>query len=252
MNLIIPQNIFSAIFALALPNKLKEKILIKESSLISKNLEENKGNVALIPSLDLLKHNELFVSDKIAISFDGVISNSYFYFVPEQTTLNKILLRGDLSSNDLILSKILFPEQFGVEPEFALDVQPIDFENNNYLVSGLENESFPLTQNGISFSEQIIEMVNLPYVNFVLASYDEDALIEIEKELLNLPEEIEKNITELIRKLNLDSKVEAYLLENFQSVYYDFTDNEKEALKELLQLPYYHGITEDIIEVKFV
>jgi hypothetical protein len=252
MNLIIPQNIFSAIFALALPDTIKEKIIIKESSLISKNLGENRSNVALIPSLDLLKNSELFVSDKIAISFDGVISNSYFYFVPEQTTFNKILLRGDLSSNDLILSKILFPEQFGVEPEFAFDIQPIDFQNNNYLVAGLENESFPLTQNGISFSEQIVEMVNLPYVNFVLASYDKDAIIEIEKELANLPEEIEKNISELIGKLNLDNKVETYLLENFQSVYYDFTDNEKEGLKELLQLPYYHGITETIIEINFV
>lgn len=251
MNIIIPQNIFSALFALSLPDKYKDKIIIKESSLISKDLEKNINDVGLIPSLDLLKHEDLFVSKKIGISFDGILSNSYFYFIPEQTTFNKILLKGDLSSNDIILSKILFPEQFGVEPEFAIDVSPINFENNNYLIVGMENESYPITQNGISFSEQIDGMINLPYVNFVLASYNKDSILEVENELVDLSEIIEKKIGELIGKLKLDNDLQNYLLDNFQSVYYDFTEIEMEGLSELLKLPYYHGITKDLIDIKF-
>jgi len=251
MNITIPQNIFSALFALSLPDKYKDKVLIKESSLITKDLEKNKKDVALIPSLDLLKHEDLFVSKKIGISFDGILSNSYFYFIPEQTTFSKILLKGDLSSNDIILSKILFPEQFGVEPEFAIDVNPIDFQNNNYLVVGMENEEYPVTQNGISFSEQIDGMIDLPYVNFVLASYDKDSILEVEKELAGISETIEKQIDELFGKLKLNSDLRNYLSDNFQSVYYDFTEIEVEGLTELLKLPYYHGITKDIIDVKF-
>ena len=251
MNITIPQNIFSALFALSLPDKYKDKVLIKESSLIAKELEKNKKDVALIPSLDLLKNEELFVSKKIGISFDGVLANSYFYFIPEQTTFNKILLRGDLSSNDIILSKILFPELFGVEPEFAIDVNPIDFDSNNYLVVGIENEEYPITKNGISFSEQIDGMIDLPYVNFVLASYDKDSILEVEKELAGISETIEKQIDELIGKLKLSSELQNYLLDNFQSVYYDFTEIEVEGLTELLKLPYYHGITEDLIDIKF-
>ena len=251
MNITIPQNIFSALFALSLPDKYKDKVLIKESSLIAKELEKNKKDVALIPSLDLLKNEELFVSKKIGISFDGILANSYFYFIPEQTTFNKILLRGDLSSNDIILSKILFPELFGVEPEFAIDVNPIDFDSNNYLVVGIENEEYPITKNGISFSEQIDGMIDLPYVNFVLASYDKDSILEVEKELAGISETIEKQIDELIGKLKLSSELQNYLLDNFQSVYYDFTEIEVEGLTELLKLPYYHGITEDLIDIKF-
>lgn len=251
MNIIIPQNIFSALFALSLPDKYKDKILIKESSLITSELEKNKKDVALIPSLDLLKHEDLFVSKKIGISFDGILANSYFYFIPEQTTFNKILLKGDLSSNDIILSKIIFPELFGIEPEFVIDVNPIDFQNNNYLVVGMENEAYPVTQNGISFSEQIDGMIDLPYVNFVLASYDQDAILEVENELANLGETIEKKIDELFGKLKLDNELRNYLLENFQSVYYDFTELEMEGLAELIKLPYYHGITKDLIDIKF-
>ena len=251
MNIIIPQNIFSALFALSLPDKYKDKILIKESSLITSGLEKNNNDVALIPSLDLLKHEDLFVSKKIGISFDGILANSYFYFIPEQTTFNKILLKGDLSSNDIILSKIIFPELFGIEPEFVIDVNPIDFQNNNYLVVGMENEAYPVTQNGISFSEQIDGMIDLPYVNFVLASYDQDAILEVENELANLDETIEQKIDELFGKLKLDNELRNYLLENFQSVYYDFTELEMEGLVELIKLPYYHGITKDLIDIKF-
>jgi len=108
MNIIIPQNIFSTLFALTLPDNQKEKIIIKESSLIVKELEKNKDSVGIIPSFDLLRNPELFVSKKFAISFDGFLSNSYLYFKPEQTTLDKILLHGDISSNDLVLSKFFF------------------------------------------------------------------------------------------------------------------------------------------------
>lgn len=251
MNIIIPQNIFSALFALSLPDKYKDKIIIKESSLITSCLEKNKNDVALIPSLDLLKHEDLFVSKKIGISFDGILANSYFYFIPEQTTFNKILLKGDLSSNDIILSKIIFPELFGIEPEFVIDVNPIDLHNNNYLVVGMENEAYPVTQNGISFSEQIDGMIDLPYVNFVLASYDQDAILEVENELANLGKTIEKKIDELFGKLKLDNELRNYLFDNFQSVYYDFTELEMEGLAELIKLPYYHGITKDLIDIKF-
>ena len=251
MNIVIPQNIFSAIFALSLPDKLKDKILIKESSLIAKHLEENKNDIALLPSFDLLKHPELFISKKVAISFDGMLSNAYLYFVPEQTTFNKILLRGDLSSNDLILSKLLFPEQFGVEPEFAIDVNPIDFQSSNYLVVGMENESFPLTQNGMSFSDQVAEMIDFPYVNFVLASHDKDLVIEIENELENLDELISNKLTEIVAKLKLDGKLESFISENFHSIRYQLSENEIEGLKELLKLPYYHGMVEDLVDIKF-
>jgi len=251
MNITIPQNIFSAIFALSLPDKYKDKVLIKESSLITQELEKNRKDVALIPSLDLLKHEDLFVSKKIGISFSGILSNSYLYFIPEQTTFSKILLKGDLSANDIILSKILFPEQFGVEPEFAIDVNPIDFTNNNYLIVGMENDTYPVTKNGISFSEQIDGMINLPYVNFVLASYDQESIIEFENDLTGINEIIENKIDEVLGRLKLDRELQSYLLNNFQSVYYDFTDIEIEGLTELLKLPYYHGITEDLVEVKY-
>ena len=252
MNIIIPQNIYSALFAFSLPDNLKENITIKESSLIVKELEKDKDNVGLIPSFDLLLHPEIFVSESFAVSFDGLLSNSYLYFMPEQNDLKKILLRGDLSSNDLILSKILFPEQYGIEPEFAFDTQPIDFENNNYLIVGIENDTLPIVKKGVSFADHIAELIDFPYVNFVLASYNEQKLKKINEKIKVTNEKINNHLPDYLAKLQLSSKLNDFVLENINSLYFDFTENEKIALNELLKLPYYHAITKDLVEVKFI
>ncbi len=252
MNIIIPQNIFSTLFALALPDSEKKKLVIKESALISKELAQKKDSIGIIPSLDLLTNPEIFVSQNFAISFDGTLSNSYLYFKQEPNSLDKILLRGDITSNDLILAKILFPEQYGIEPEFALDAKPIEFDKNNYLMIGIENDIHPITNNGISFSDHIAELLNLPYVNFILASYSEESLQQFEEILQKSIELINENIQKYLAKLKLDSKLHAFISDNLNSVYYDFTENEREALEELVKLPYYHGMVEDLVEIKFV
>ena len=252
MNIIIPQNIYTTFFALSLPDEEKEKVIIRESSLIVKELEQSKESVGIIPSLDLLRHPDIFVSRKFALSFDGALSNSYFYFMPEQNKLNKILLHGDISANDLILCKILFPEQYGIEPELVLDNNPLDFTTNNYLISGLENDIFPVTNNGISFSDHIAEVLDLPYVNFVLASYGNENLKAFEEIITNISKIITSNLHDYLSKLRLNRKLSDFITENSESVYFDFTANEQQALDELLKLPYYHGIIDDIVEVKFV
>ena len=90
MKLIIPKNIYSALFALSLPDELKDSICVESSSLISREVKNGNADIALMPSLDLLKNNDLFVSKKIGISFDGLLSNSYLHLVPESKTFTDV------------------------------------------------------------------------------------------------------------------------------------------------------------------
>jgi len=128
----------------------------------------------------------------------------------------------------------------------------LDFESNNYLVVGMENASYPITNNGVSFSDHVAELIDYPYVNFVLVSYDEKSLEEFSNSLKNVNELINTNITEYLNKLKLDQKLTKLLNDNINTVYFDFTENEREALDELLRLPFYHGIVEEITEVKYL
>lgn len=252
MKIYVPANIYSALLGLYLPDELKNGVEILPSSMIAKKVMENEEGVGLIPSLDLLKLPDLKLSKKIALSFDGALSQSYFYFVPEQNKFDKILMRGDVSTNEIILSKILFNERYDLNPEVVLDTGDLDTNEHNYLISGQENNDLVVKHNGVSFADQIAEFIDYPYVNFVLASKDESAVEQVSNSLKDLDLKIEENIVTLLDKIQLPSELNKFMTENIDTVYYEMTENEVEGLHELLKLPFFHGIVDDMIELKFV
>ena len=125
MKLILPKNIFSSFLKPLLPPEYQNELMYQEFSLICKSLEYNTSAIALIPSLELVNHRNLFVSNKIALSFDGVLSNSYFYFIEGEKKFQRIYLRGDISLNEILLAKILFAEKFSSQIEITLDTNKI-------------------------------------------------------------------------------------------------------------------------------
>jgi hypothetical protein len=119
-------------------------------------------------------------------------------------------------------------------------------------VAGNENFSSWDFKNSISFSDNIAELIDGPYVNYVLASADENAVKNIASKFENLDEVIEDNISEYLSKIGLGENVNAFLRENLGTVYYEMTKNEQDSLGEMFKLIYYHGILEDMFDVKFV
>lgn len=252
MKLIIPQNIYSAIFAMSLPDELKKIIEVKPSSIICNELENNTDTIGLMPSMDIYKHNDLFISSKLGISFDGILSNTYIYFQPEQLSFVDLFLRGDVSTNEIILSKILFMEKYSQDVNIVLDSSPVDFDNRNYLVVGNENLDYNPVDKGMSFADQIASLIEYPYVNFVIASKNQGNIIELEHTLTSLDKKIEDNIEKYLSKIDIRDNLYDSIVAELNSVYFEITENEKEALYELIKLPFYKGIFEEIIEVKFV
>ena len=172
--------------------------------------------------------------------------------MPDQNKFDKVFVRGDVTSNEIVLSKILFAENYGVESEIVLDTGNIDFHESNYLIAGQENNEFVVKQNAVSFSDQIAEFINYPYVNFVLSSVKQELITEINALSENIDEKIEVNIFKILDKMNFDETLNKYISENIDTVYYEMTENEVDGLLELLKLPYYHGVTEDLFELKLV
>jgi hypothetical protein len=252
MKILIPQNIYSAMFSLNFPDDLKEKVEVLPSAMITSELILGNGDIGLIPSLDLLKHSELKISGEAGIAFDGMLSNAYLYFAPEQNSFDKIKLRGDVSANEIILTKIMFQERFDIDVEVTLDTKPVDFDENNYVIVGSENDEYAANKNGISFSDQIAELIDYPYVNFVLASKDENLLTELVGQLKDLDKKTEDNLFNFLSKMKLPKEIEDLFVENIDSLYFELTENEREALDELMKLTYFHGIAEEIKRLSFV
>jgi len=252
MKLIIPKNIFSAIFALSMPDNIKDSISVEPASLISRELENGNADVGLMPSCDLIKHKDLFVSKKIGISFDGLLSNSYMHLQPAVQSFEDIHLTGDVTTNEIILTKILFAERFNSQITIHLDTKPAELGTKNYLIVGSDNYLEDNFNKGISVADQIAEMLDKPYVNFVLASKDENKLKDFTDRFNNWDKKIEDNLETYLAKINESEIVSEFIRLNFNSVYFEITENEIEALHDLLKLPFFHGMTDDIVELNWI
>ena len=247
----LPQNIFSSVLLSEIGDKSELDLEFFPSSLISKKLSSEDSSVGLIPTMDLVTNKDLFVSSEIGISFNALLSNSYIHFKEEQETIGELFLKGDVTSNEVILSRILFKEFYDVEIKTTLLNKEVSDFKNNLLITGDENYEKELFLNGLSFAEEIIELINAPYVNFVLASSSEDAIKEFNS---NYKSSFTSGHAENFEKLfptfpqtSLD-----FLSVNMQHLVFDLEEQDREGINQLLQMPYFHGMIKEIIEVKFV
>ena len=247
----LPENIFSQLFLTKLEDKSAYEFEFAPASLIAKNISKDKESVGLIPTMDLVTNKNIFVSSEIGISFDAMVSNAYIHFKEKQETIKELFLKGDVSSNEVILSKILFKEFYEVDIKPTLMISEKGDLNDNILIIGDENYEKDLLLKGISFSEEIIELISAPYVNFLLAGTSEAPIKNFEK---NHKESISKPQTENIEKMfpTFPQSSLDFLSVNVQHVVFNFDEQDREGIKLLLQLPYYHGLIKEMIDVKFV
>lgn len=251
MKLLLPDNIFSKIFLSELnitPDIITE---FHPSAVISGKLFNQSDAIGLIPTLDILTAKDLFISAQIGFSFNALLSNSYLFFKEKQKSINEIFLCGDITSNEVILSRILLKEFYDVDVKTTLlSRMPEDF-NRNILVVGNSNFEKELFNSGISFAEEIIELIKAPYINFVIAGNSESSLQKFNSGFLKM---LAGGHAESFDKLfpNLPTSSLEYIKLNIQHLVFDFDEQDIEAIKLLLQLPFYHGIIKDLIDVKFV
>lgn len=249
--ILLPQNIFTKILLSELNLDENTVFEFHPASIIAKRLLQEENTIGLIPTMDLLTFKDLFVSSKIGVSFNALLSNSYIHFKEGQDSLEQIYLKGDVTTNEIILSKILFKEFYDVDVTPTLLKEDKTDLDNNTLIVGDENYKKELFLNGLSFSEEIVELLDAPYVNFVLAGSSDTVLENFtdkhKNDILNNHTEDYSDLLKDFTQTSLD-----FISVNIQHVIFDLEDQDIEGIKAILQLPYFHGILKDMIEIKFV
>lgn len=252
INIILPNNVFTRVIASCLPDDIRCKVSFQPSAQITQNILNRESSVGLVPTMDLINHRDLFVSSKFGLSFDQSLCNSYLYYAADQRDVNSLALYGDVSIQEVILSKILFKEIYSSDIEVEIITNISNVANKNLLLTGDENFINERFAKGVSFSEEIVDTLYLPFVNYILASTDEEAI----KKTAAHFEGIDLKVYEKVEQGNFDSrmsgKTEEYIKANISSLVIKFDEKDLEGIKSLLHLPYYHGIIKDIIEMKFV
>jgi hypothetical protein len=258
MNLYFPNNIFTKVLTSCFTEDLKSKVKYLPSVQITQSILNNTYSIGLIPVMDLLRHNDLFVSSKYGISFEESLCNSYIYYNSNEKEIKKLALAGDVSSQEVILSKILFKEMYGTDIEIEILTSLDKAEEKNVLIVGDENFKEERFKKGISFSEVFVDAFSLPLVNYIFVSFDKEALETFAKNLQGIETFIYSRFEEsrevssfggdLSRENGIPLREEA----GISSVVFKFDEQDREGIEQMLRLPYFHGIVKDIVEVKFI
>ena len=254
MNVYFPDNVFTRVLTSCLPEEIKSKVKFLPSSQITQSISDDKSSIGLIPVMDLLRHKDLFVSAGYGISFEGYLCNSYIYYSSDEKEINKISLAGDVSSQEVILSKILFKEMYGSDIEIEILTSLDKAEGKNLLIAGDDNFKEERFRKGISFSEIFVDTLSLPFVNYIFASSDKEALEGFEKKLEGIETFIYNKFEESqeVSPLRGDKEGADYIRLNISSFIFKFDEQDRVGIDQILRLPYFHGIVKDIVEVKFI
>jgi predicted solute-binding protein len=250
MRIYFPDNVFSRLITAVIDEEESKEFFFEPSSILSKKLNDDPHSAALLPTLELITNKELFVSKSVGISFESPLSNSFIYYEPGLKEIANIKLAGDISSMEVILSKIIFKELYDSDIEIAIQTKLEAKISGNYLIAGDENFNNARFEKGISIVEEVIEIISAPFVNYVLASNDKNLIEEYSSKLLPVLDKIEYNNSSIPDNFNLKSS--KFIKENFNSINYKVDEQDITGINELLKLPYYHGLIKDLIEVNFV
>jgi len=255
MKYLFPDNLFSRFFAFSFSDEEKKQISFLPSAQITTTLEKEDNAVGLIPTLDLLKHEELFISKLGGVSFESEFCNSYLYFPSaneDQKKISEITLLGDVSSNEAILSKIVFAELYDQQVKISLQINKADELKTPILLVGDLNLSGDKFSKGISFADEAIEILSAPFVNFVFAAKEKPTLETFNTKFAAGIPKFYESILPFIETLNYPEEIKDKIRQEFSSFVFEFDSMDIDGIAQLTRLPYYHGMVKEMIELKFV
>ena len=247
-----PQNIFTELVKNSLDEKVASQISFLPSALITGEVLKNSGSVGLIPTMDLLRHKDLFVSRYFGISFEESLCNSYLYFQTHGKEIKELSLTGDVSSNEAIGGKLILKELYGVDVQINILTTGQNKEDRNLLSVGNSNFENDKFLEGISFAEEIIEVLSLPYVNFILASKEKTSLKEFGQSIGNIQSKIYNLAEDENFGSRLSTRAKEKIKESISSFVCNLDEQDVDGIDQLLRLVFYHEIISEIIEVQFV
>ncbi len=247
----IPQTIFADLFISAFPAEFFSVTQLTNPELHS-FLSDGKIDAALLPSLEIINDEALFVSKRFGIAFDGVLSDDYLYFPKNPKNINKLSLAGTVSLNEIVLSRVIFRENYNIEVEQNVIPTIENAPDSSLLVSGDINFANGNFMHGDSFAELIADFIDTPYLKYILAANNKSILEFINQNIIKIEEQLEITSKGILKKKGFDKGAIDFVLQNFNTLYFELTETEINGYKELRQIPFYYGLTEEMKEVTFV
>lgn len=247
MQILSPNNLVSKLAISTLPKYLQNSTLFFSEEILL-NSVNSSDNLVLVPTNQLLIYPHLYVSRRFGVSFEGDFSNAYIYYSKSDDVVKDVYLKGEYASVEKMIAKIVLSEFYDLDVNI-IEINELNEQTQNYILVGDENFTESNIFKGISLGSQVVDLLELPYVNYVLVSRDEKSIREFNKSADDISDFIDLGFVENCIKTD---KVSEYIKNNLASLVTKFNENDLQGIEELIRLPYYHQIIDDIVEVRFI
>ncbi len=148
---------------------------------------------------------------------------------------------------------------YGAEVQIKLSAEQLTVENKskhildkNLLVVGDANFENNIFNEAISFAEEFVDFLSLPFVPYILVSTSEENLKKVESELIKSSSSYYDNFEKLESLKKFSDESQNYIVSNLPSVTVQLEEQDIEGIQSLMQLPYFHGVIKEMIDIKFI
>ncbi|MCB0744651.1 MAG: hypothetical protein KDC67_12150, partial [Ignavibacteriae bacterium] len=101
-------------------------------------------------------------------------------------------------------------------------------------------------------SEYISDFLEYPYVNYLVASRDEEIINKFHLQNEDFNKTIIEKLSKILEKINLGDEINDFIYSNQFLMDFNFDVDQIEGYNQLIRLLYYHQIIDDLFDVKFV
>ncbi len=145
---------------------------------------------------------------------------------------------------------MMMNELYTIEPRFLIKTPAEALNDKNIILAGDIAFTSGKYKEALSFGEEVVEMSDLPYLNYVLAARDSGKGRQAEKILSGLFERFYDTL-EGDELFGIDTESRSFVRENMPNTILDIDEADIEGLNNLLRMLFYEGLADDIRELKF-
>ena len=215
----------------------------------------SEKNAVFVPPIDFAQNSSgMVLYPNLGVSSIGD-SGVARLFLRKNLPVIRTLAVGNVSTTDVVLSRIILGEKYESEPAIVPVIGTVDemlAKADCALISGDSLLRLQTDHPFIDLVDEWTDITELPFVHTVCIAREDAFAKEVVALLTSSQEAGKHSIDSIANELSAELKISSDTLQQYLSHFsYGFNESSKTALEEFFRMAFYYGILGDVPEINF-
>lgn len=217
-------------------------------------LMSNERTAAFVPLIDYAQNSSgMILYPNLGVSSSG-FSNVARLYLRKNLEQIRTLAVGNISTTDIVLSRIVLGEKYDSEPKIVPMIGSVDemlAKADCALVSGDSLLTLNNEHPFIDIVDEWSDITELPFVHTICISREDLFSKELHALLYTSQETGRNSLESIANEIAAETQYSADVLQNYLSHFsYGIDEISKTSLEEFFRMAFYYGMLPDIPEIK--